>query len=144
VGKGSKVRWSENIRSSEESPNKQGVLTDEREAKRRPHPYEYSCGVYDHVNEYDENLNTSTIKEVDQRSILIIGGIQIFLPIIPIEASAQVSYVAERQPAVTVIEEKEKILNSTPIEEEENSDDMLTPWDIELKFLEDWLNNTEP
>jgi hypothetical protein len=28
--------------------------------------------------------------EEDQRSVLIIGGIQIFLPIIPVEASAQI------------------------------------------------------
>ena len=41
----------------------QGVLMDED-----------SCGFADHMNEYDEKLNTFTIKEEDQRSILIIGG----------------------------------------------------------------------
>jgi hypothetical protein len=32
------------------------------------------------VNEDDEKLKTSTIKEKDQRRILIIGGVEIFLP----------------------------------------------------------------
>jgi hypothetical protein len=36
--------------------------------------YEYSCGFADHVNVYDEKSNTSTIKEEDQRCILMIGG----------------------------------------------------------------------
>jgi hypothetical protein len=37
--------------------------------------------------------------------------------------------------------EKEKILNSSPIEEIEHSNDMLTPWEMELNILEDWLEN---
>jgi hypothetical protein len=40
------------------------------------------------VNEDDEKLNTFTIQEEDQRSILIIGGIKIFLPNSQVEASA--------------------------------------------------------
>jgi hypothetical protein len=40
---------------------------------------------------------------------------------------------------LTFIEEKEKILNSSPAEEREHSDDMLTPWEMELNILEDWL-----
>jgi hypothetical protein len=47
--------------------------------------------------------------EVDQRSIMIIGGIHIFLPISPTEASAQISgATTEGQPIMTVIEEEEK------------------------------------
>jgi hypothetical protein len=66
VGKGIRMRLSESLRSSEVSSDQQGVLIDED-----------SCGFADHVNEDDEKLNTSTIKEEDQRCILIIGGNQI-------------------------------------------------------------------
>jgi hypothetical protein len=37
-------------------------------------------GIVSRVNEDDEKLKTSTIKEEDQRTILIIGGVEIFLP----------------------------------------------------------------
>jgi hypothetical protein len=47
-----------------------------------------SCGFVDHVNEDNEKLNTSITKEKDQRSILITGGIKIFLPNIQGEVSA--------------------------------------------------------
>jgi hypothetical protein len=54
--------------------------------------------------------------EEDHRSILIIGGINIFLPISPAEASAQIfGATEERQPTVTVIEEKEQILKSSQV-----------------------------
>jgi hypothetical protein len=78
------------------------VLTGEEEEVRDiPHKNKSSCGVADHMNEYDEKLNTSTIQEGDQRSILIIGGIRIFLPGIQAEDSMCVaSAVAERQPTV--------------------------------------------
>jgi hypothetical protein len=69
VGKGIRMRLFESLRSSEVSLGQQGVLIDED-----------SCGFVDHVNEDDEKLNTSTIKEEDQRCILIIGGIRLFLP----------------------------------------------------------------
>jgi hypothetical protein len=55
--------------------------------------------VVDHMNEDDEKLNTSTLKEEDQRCILIIGGISIFLPRIPIEASACVAHEEVMQEA---------------------------------------------
>jgi hypothetical protein len=48
---------------------------------------EYSCGFAEHMNEYDEKLNTFTIEEEDHKSILIIGGIQIFLPNSQVETS---------------------------------------------------------
>jgi hypothetical protein len=77
---------------------------------------------------------------------MIIGGIKIFIPSNQVEVIICVADAAtERQPIVTVIkEEKEKIPKSTLVEEEEYSDDMLTPWEIELKLLEDWLNNPGP
>jgi hypothetical protein len=58
----------------------------------------------------------------DKRSILIIGGIQIFLPSSQVEARACVAGVTieERQPTVIVIEEEEEeenILMSSPIKE---------------------------
>jgi len=40
---------------------------------------EVSCGFAYHMNEDDEKLENFTIKEEDQRSILIIGGIKEFL-----------------------------------------------------------------
>jgi hypothetical protein len=78
---------------------------------------EDSCGFSDHVNEDDEKLNTCTIKEEDQRSILIIGGIKTFLPNSQVEASAHDESVAEeeRQSTETVEEEEmDQTLMSTP------------------------------
>jgi hypothetical protein len=76
VGKG------EDMNSTDSSCQK-GVVTDGKEVEERPHSYEYSCGIGDHVNEYDEKLNTSIIEEEDQRSIQIIRVIHIFFPISP-------------------------------------------------------------
>jgi hypothetical protein len=61
--------------------------------------------------------------EEDQRSVLIIGGIQICLPSSPVEGRPCVAGAAEeRQPTMTIIEEeKEKILKFSPTEEEEHS-----------------------
>jgi hypothetical protein len=128
VGKGSKMRLSESLRSSEESSYQQGMLTCDREAEERPHLYEESCGFVAHVNEDDEKLNNSTIKEEDQRCILIIGGIKIFLPSSQTEASICVSDAAEEgKPTETVIkEEMEQILKFSHVrEEEDNSEGWL-------------------
>ena len=73
------MRLYESLGRSEESSYQQGMLTGDREGEQRPHLYDDSCGFVGHVNEDDEKLNTSTIKEEDQRCILIIGGIKIFL-----------------------------------------------------------------
>ena len=41
----------------------------------------YSCRTVSRVNEYDDKLETFiTVKEEDQRDVLIIGGVNIFLP----------------------------------------------------------------
>lgn len=90
---------------------------------------EDSCRFENHVNEYDEKLNTFTIQEEDQRSILIIGGIKTFLPNNQVEASENDESEAEEeiQPTETVKEEEmEKTLMSTPAEGEQNSADLLT------------------
>jgi hypothetical protein len=73
------------------------------------------------VNEDDEKLKTSVIENKDQMSVLIIGGVEIFLPNDQGEASTYVSGVTERQPTDIVKEEKEQILRSVPTEGEEHS-----------------------
>jgi hypothetical protein len=115
-------------------------------------------------------------KEKDQKDILIIGGIQIFLPGSPVEARVCVVDVAakERQLAETIKEEEEmeKTLMFTQekgnehseewlnifsqeaeketsaalklIAGEEHGDKLITPWEMELEMLEDWMNNPEP
>jgi len=40
-----------------------------------PHEHESSCRVVDHMNKDDEKLNNSTLKEEDQKYIMVIGGI---------------------------------------------------------------------
>jgi hypothetical protein len=66
------------------------MLTGEEEAKERPFSDGYSRGIANRVNEDDEKLKTSTIKEKDQRTVLIIGGVEIFLPSGQREASKDV------------------------------------------------------
>jgi hypothetical protein len=46
---------------------------------------------------------------------------------------------------MTVMEEEkvEKVSISAPTEEE-NPDEVLTPWEKEIEMLEDWLNHPEP
>jgi hypothetical protein len=67
------------------------------------------------------------LTEEDQRSVLIIGGIHIFLPRIPVEARACVAYAAvEGQPMQTLIKEnKEKTLEYSPAEGEEHLAEFL-------------------
>ena len=145
--------------NSAKSSYQQGVLIDGD-----------SCGFANHVNEDDEKLNTPITTEEDQRCVLIVGGIQIFLPNSPIETNTRVAHeevvqqeseketmgpnafkancvcdagaAEERQPGRTVKdEEKEQILMSAPTEKEENSDEFLTQWERELNMLGDWLND---
>jgi hypothetical protein len=64
----------------------------------------------------------------DQKSILIIGGIEIFLPSSPVEARACVAEATTEggQPAETVMEEEmEQTLMSTPAEGKEHSTELL-------------------
>jgi hypothetical protein len=116
------------------------------------------------------------IEKEDQKSILMIGGIKVFLPSSRVEADAQDEGAAEEegQPTETVTkEELGQTSGDTPAEgeedehseewlkdfsqvaetktpatlklrtEEEHADKMLTPWEMELEMLEDWLNHPE-
>jgi hypothetical protein len=125
------------------------------------------------MNSAESSYQQGVLMEEDQRCVLIIGGIQIFLPNSPTEANTSVAHeevvqqeskkeamgpndfkancvcdagaTEERQPARTVKEEeKEQTLMSAPTEKEENSDELLTQWEQEMKMLEDWLDNPEP
>jgi hypothetical protein len=71
----------------------------EEEAREKPHHHEDSCGIADHVNRDGEKLNTSTLEEEDQRCILIIGRIVLFLPSIPREVGACVAHEEVMQEA---------------------------------------------
>jgi ERCC4-type nuclease len=85
------------------------------------------------VNEDDEKLQTSIIEEKDQGSILIIGGVEIFLPSGRGEASTDVADATERQQTETVKEEKEQILRSVPTEGEEHSTESLDVFSQEVE-----------
>jgi hypothetical protein len=54
-------------------------LTDE-EAKEKPHSDEDSCRTVNCMNEDDEKLQTSVIEKEDWREVLIIRGVDIFIP----------------------------------------------------------------
>jgi hypothetical protein len=99
------------------------------------------------MNSEESSDQQGVLTEEDQKYILIIGGIEVFLPHGPVEARACVAdaTVEEGQPTVTVIEEEEEqTLMFAPTEKEENSDELLTQWEQELDMLEDWLKNPEP
>jgi hypothetical protein len=94
------------------------------------------------MNSAESSYHKGEMVEVDQRIILIIGGIEIFLPSSPIGARSCVAGEAiEGQPTETIKEEKEQTLMSTPTKKEDNSDEFLTQWEQELNMLEDWLEN---
>jgi hypothetical protein len=84
------------------------------------------------------NQREEMTKKEDQKSILMIGGIKVFLPYSPVEAIVCVANAAktERQPAVT-IKEMEKMSEASQGKEEEHTVEMLTPWEKELEMLED-------
>jgi len=97
VGRGKEVRLSESLRDSGVSSGQQGVLIGED-----------SCGFAGHVNEYDDKLKTCTIQEEDQKSILMIGGIWVFLPHSPVEANKGVAdaKTSGGQPDKLIMEEE--------------------------------------
>jgi hypothetical protein len=70
------------------------------------------------VNEDDDKLKTFITKEKDQSSFLVIGGVKIFLPRNQGETSTGIANAPEGKGDEIVMEEKEKILNSTPTKEE--------------------------
>jgi hypothetical protein len=131
VGKGEEMRSIESSHLQE--------LTYEEEAEGRPHSEEDSCGVVSHVNEDDKKLRTSTIKEKDKRTILIIGGFKIFILSSQGEAIIDVADVIGGKKDETVMGEKEQILMSIPTEGEFPIE-LLIQWELELRALEDWLD----
>jgi hypothetical protein len=102
---------------------------------------DFQVGKGKKMNSAESSYKQGELMEEDHRNILIIGGIQIFLPSSPVEAKVCVADATteEGQPTVTVIEEMEQMLISSPTEEE-HAVKMFTPWE-ELEMLEDWLNN---
>jgi hypothetical protein len=117
-------------------------LTDEEEEEERPCLDEYLHGIVSHVNEYDEKLKNLFTKEEDHRTILIIGGIKVFLPSSRGETNIDVAGEIEGQQAETVMKEDEQMLKSIPTEEE-CPVELLTQWELELKELEDWFYSLE-
>jgi len=84
------------------------------------------------------------LTEEDHKYILIIGGIEVFLPHYPVEVRACVAYstIEEGNPTVTIIEEEEEqTLMFSPTEKEDNLVELLTQWEKDMKMLEDWLDN---
>jgi hypothetical protein len=112
-------------------------------------------------------------EEKDQKDILIIGGIQIFLPGSPVEVRVCVVDIAaiERQPTETIMEkeleqipeatqeegkehsegwldsfsqeaEKETVVALKLTTKEEHGGKIITPWEMELEMLEDWLEQS--
>jgi len=71
----------------------------------KPHSGESLHGTMSCVNEDDEKLQTSITKKEDQRNVMIIGGVEIFLPSGRGEANTKFVEVTEGQLAETVMEE---------------------------------------
>jgi hypothetical protein len=94
------------------------VLTYGEEKEERPHPYEYSFGTASRMSEDDDKLEAFITEEKYQRSILVIGGVKIFLPNNRGEVSMDVADVIEGQQANIILEKNEQILNFVPMEEE--------------------------
>jgi hypothetical protein len=113
------------VGKGEEVSSAESSLTDE-EVEEKPHSDGDSRRTVSRVNEDDDKLETFiTVKEEDQRDVLIIGGVEIFLPSGRGEASTDVADATGRQQEETVKEEKEHILMSVPIEGEEHSAESL-------------------
>ena len=114
VGMGTEMRLCESLMNSEVSSYQEGMLVSGD-----------SCGFADHMNEDDDKLKTCTIQEEDQRNLLMVGGIWIFLPGSPVEARIFVANegatTGEGQPDVTIKGEVEKMLETTQEEENEHS-----------------------
>jgi hypothetical protein len=100
---------------------------------------EDSYGSASHVNEDDDKLKTCTIREEDQRNLLMIGGIGIFLPFAQEEAEICVADVEAAtteagQPAETVKEALEQTLEAAQAEEEdEHSEEWLNTFSQEAE-----------
>jgi hypothetical protein len=86
------------------------------------------------MNSTRSSYHQGELMEEDQRRIMIIGGIEIFLPNNQTEATSQSLGAIEEEgkPAeIGIMREKEKILMSTPVEEEDHKVKILTLWEKE-------------
>jgi hypothetical protein len=95
------------------------------------------------VNEDDDKLRNPIIEEGSEEHSSH-WGIQIILPRSQGEASIGAADATEGKQDETVMEEKEQILKSSPTGKEEDTVEMLTQWEMELKELEDCLNSSKP
>jgi hypothetical protein len=104
------MRLSKSLINSEMDLDQQIQLTEDED----------SCGFPSHVNEDDGNLKTFTIREDDMRTLIMIGGIEIFLPLAQEEAEICVvdATTTEGQLAETVTEELEQTLEAAQADEE--------------------------
>jgi hypothetical protein len=93
-------------------------------------PY-FQVGKGEKMNSTESSYQQGKLIEEDQKYILIIGGIEVFLPSSPVKATTHVAGATKRegQPTLTIIEEEEmeQMLISSPAEEE-HAVKMLTPW----------------
>jgi hypothetical protein len=112
------------VGKGEEMSSLKSSLTDE-EAEGTTHSYEDSCGTVSRMNEDDEKLQTSITEKGDRKTILIIGGFEIFIPSDRGEASTDVAKATEGQSIKTVMEETKYILMSVPMGGEEHSTESL-------------------
>jgi hypothetical protein len=95
------------------------------------------------VNEDDEKLQTSITEKEDQMAILIIGGVEIFLPSGEERLTQRLKRRQKDNQQRLSWRKMEQILMSVPTEGE-CPVELLTQWELELKALEDWLVNPEP
>jgi hypothetical protein len=128
--------------NEEEMTLVESSLVDEEEAEEKPHSFGDLRRTVSRVNGDDEKLKIFVAKKEDHRTVLIIGGVEIFLPSRWGEASISIAEAMKGHQAETVVKEEEQILMSVPTGE--CPVEFLTWWEFELKALEDWLDNPEP
>jgi hypothetical protein len=179
VGREKEMRLFESLGSSKVISCQQGVLMEmgsidliDYQVSNAEIPY-CQVGKGEKMRPCESLMNSEVIEE-DQKSILMIGEKEVFLPHHLVDAKNCVfdATTAEGQPIVTVREkeELEQTSKSAPAEEEhsaemlkifsqeaeqditialeaaaeeDHEDKMLTPWEMELEMLKDWLNHPE-
>jgi hypothetical protein len=112
------MRLPESLINSEVSSDQQVQLIEDED----------SCGFLSHVNEDDDKLKTFTIQEADLRSLIMIGGIEVFLPLAQEKGKICVADAATTggQLAETVAEGLEQIFEAAQEgEENEHSEEWL-------------------
>jgi hypothetical protein len=82
------------------------------------------------------------IERGDQRSVMIIGGIQIFLPSRPVEVTMHVADSCNRRRTTNNDCHRGRRngeCQNLPQQKKRHAVKMFTPWEKELEMLEDWL-----